>query len=65
MEKEKRGNSQLNSINISTIPQNANNEEFDEETNYEEIIRIGMKVTPKSIQSSVKKKKRRRRKRRR
>ena len=50
-------NSQLNSINISTIPQNANNEEFDEETNYEEIIRIGMKVTPKSIQSSVKKKK--------
>ncbi len=49
--------SQYDSKNISIIPQNANNEEFDEETKYEEIIRIGMKVTPKSIQSMVKKKK--------
>jgi len=56
-EKKKKEESQLGSRNTSIIPQNANDEEFDEETKYEEIIRIGMKVTPKSIQSTIKKKK--------
>ena len=50
-EKEEEKNEYINNEykNENNIPQNANDEEFAEETNYEEIIRIGLKINPKNI----------------
>ena len=44
-----KGNINNEEENENNIPQNANDEEFDEETKYEEIIRIGLKINPKNI----------------
>ncbi len=48
-EDENKGNINNEEENENNIPQNANDEEFDEETKYEEIIRIGLKINPKNI----------------
>ena len=52
IEKEEKKENEEDEEDQPKVPQNASNEEFNEETFYEEIIRVGFKISAKSIQTN-------------